>query len=173
MAKSKLQKQTEIKDLNDKMQKQKAIIMVDFSKIEAKKVFQLRSDLKEAGCALKIVKKTLLEKVLENLKQNNFVEKIKSIKGQMALVFGFDDEVSPAKICHNFAKKEENLKILAGILGADWQSKEQVLALATLPSKPELLSRLVGTLNSPASNFVYVLNGNIKGLITILSKIKS
>ncbi len=171
MAKTREQKKDIINDLNEKMKLQKAIVLVDFSKIEAKKVFQLRNELKEAGCILKVVKKTLLEKALESLKQTKLLERIKNIKGQIALVFGFSDEVAPAKICYDFSKKEENLKILAGVFGEDWQDKEQVLALAILPSKPELLAKLVGVLSAPARNFVYVLNGNIKGLTTVLSRI--
>lgn len=173
MPKSKKQKQEIIKDLQDKIAKQKAVVLVDFGNSDSQKLFQLRDDLKKENCLLQVVKKTLLKKVLEKAKETALLEKIEKIKGQMALVFGFGDEVLPAKIAYSASQKNENLKILAGILGKDFLEKEKVLELAKLPTKPELLGSLLGSLQAPVSNFVYVLNGNIKGLITILSKIKS
>jgi large subunit ribosomal protein L10 len=120
-----------------------------------------------------VVKKKLLEKVLQNYQKNQWLEKIQDIKGPMALVLGFGEEIAPSKIIYDFAQKNEKLKILGGILTDSFLEKELVMELAKLPSKPELIARLLSSMQAPISNFVYVLNGNIKGLVTILSKIKS
>ncbi len=172
MPKSREQKQEIIKDLKDKMAKQKASVFVDFGASPAKKIFQFRDELKTAGCLMQVVKKSLLEKVLEAAKETEILEKIKVMKGQMAVIFGFTDEVAPAKISYLASKKNDQIKILAGILGKEFLEQGRVMELAKLPSKPELVGKLLGSMQAPISNFVYVLNGNIKGLITVLSKIK-
>ncbi|MDD5738306.1 MAG: 50S ribosomal protein L10 [Candidatus Pacebacteria bacterium] len=180
MPKTKEQKQEIIKDLQDKVTKQKASVFVDFGASTAKKVFQFRDELKEAGCLMQVVKKSLLEKALQQVrgksieatKENAILEKIKEMKGQMAVIFGFTDEVAPAKISYLASKKNDQLKLLAGILGKEFLEQDRVMELAKLPSKPELVGKLLGSMQAPISNFVYVLNGNIKGLVTVLSKIK-
>jgi len=172
MAISKEKKQKIIADLEEKIKKQKTIVFVDFNNLDSKSFFDLRKKLKKAECLLKITKKTLLEKTFDKLSKKNFLEEIKKIKTQLALVFGFDDEITPSKICYQFSKENENLKILGGIFDNHFLEKEKVIELAQLPSKNELLGKLVWTLESPISKFVNVLENNIKGLVIVLSKIK-
>jgi large subunit ribosomal protein L10 len=172
MALTKEQKQRQIKDLKEKISKQKSVVFVDFSKISSKDMFGLRKKLKEAGCLLKIGKKTLIRIAFGQL-NISFWQKIKkSVPGQLALVFGIEDEVAPAKISYQFSKEHENFKILGGIFENKFIDKTKVLEFANLLSKDELLAKLVGSIARPMSDFVNVLQGNIKGLITVLSKIK-
>jgi large subunit ribosomal protein L10 len=120
---------------------------------------------------MQVVKKSLLEKVLEAAKETDILEKVKVMKGQMAVIFGFTDEVAPAKISYLASKKNDQIKILAGILGKEFLEQGRVMELAKLPSKPELVGKLLGSMQAPISNFVYVLNGNIKGLVCALDAI--
>ncbi|MCL5010929.1 MAG: 50S ribosomal protein L10 [Patescibacteria group bacterium] len=173
MAKSKEQKQSIIESLGSDWQRAKSAVLVDYSKIEAKKLFQFRKDLQAGDCGLKIVKKTLLQKMFEKLKLDDLAERISQTKGQAAMIFGFNDEAAPAKLAYQFCQKEENLKILSGIVANEFWQKERIIELAQLPSRRELLAGLVRAMQSPASGLVNVFCGNIKGLITILSKIKS
>lgn len=176
MPKTKEQKQQTITDLKQKVKEQKATVLVDFAGVESKMFFKLRDTLKETGCALKVVKKTLLKKVLEEAKRGDLIKGIEAIPGQMAMAFGFDDETQSARICWEFQEnnkdKIKQLRILGGIMGESFLTAEEVVGLAKLPSKPILLGQLAGTMQAPISNFVYVLQGNIKGLVTVLSKIK-
>ncbi len=172
MPKTKSQKQKIIEDLTENFQKQKSTVLVDFSGCDSKFLFKLRDELEKSNCLLKVVKKTLLKKTLETLTMKDISEKIDEIKLQLALVFGFGDEVIPAKICYQFSKENENLIILGGILGKDFLEKEKIIDLAQLPSRGELLARFMGSLASPISGFVNTLKGNLKGLIYTLSAIK-
>ena len=172
MALTKEKKQKNLKDLKENISKQKSIIFVDFSKVNSKDLFSLRKKLKEAGCVLKVGKKTLI-RIAFGQSNISFWNKIKnSIPGQLALVFGIEDELSPAKISNQFSKTNENFKILGGIFENRFIEKEKVLALANLPSREELLGKMVGSLLAPMSGFMNVLQGNIKGLIVVLSKIQ-
>ncbi len=172
MALTKQQKTKQIKDVKEKLSKQKSVIFVDFSKVSSKDMFGLRRALKEAGCNLKIAKKTLI-RIAFGQSNISFWNKMKSIiPGQLALVFGIEDEIAPARISNKFAREHENFKILGGIFENRFIDREKVLALANLPSREELLQNIVGVIASPLSGFVTVLQGNIKGLVIILSKIK-
>lgn len=158
MALTKQQKTKQIESIKEKVSKQKSVIFVDFSKVPSKEMFSLRKSLKEAGCNLKIAKKTLV-RIAFGQSNISFWNKIKSsIPGQLALVFGIEDEIAPARIANNFAKTQANLKILGGIFENKFIAKERVLELASIPPKNELLGRLVGSIYSPVSSFVRVLN---------------
>jgi large subunit ribosomal protein L10 len=158
MALTKEQKEKQIKDLKEGISKQKSMIFVDFSKVNSKDMFSLRKSLKEAGCALKIAKKTLV-RIAFGQSNFSFWQKIKeSVPGQLALVFGIEDEIAPARISNKFSKEHENFKILGGLFENKFIEKDRVLALAAIPSRNELLSRLVGSLSSPIASFVRVLD---------------
>ena len=158
MALTKEQKTKQIDSIKEKVANQKSMIFVDFAKVPSKDMFSFRKSLKEAGCNLKIAKKTLV-RVAFGQSNISFWNKIQpSIPGQLALVFGIEDEIAPARIVNTFAKKQENLKILAGIFESKFIDKERVLVLANLPSRNELLGRLVGSVASSMTNFVRVLD---------------
>jgi len=158
MALTKEKKQKSLDSLKSHIANQKSVIFTDFSKVNSKDLFVLRKQLKEQGCALKIGKKTLM-RIAFGQSNISYWSKIKSsIPGQLALVFGIEDEIAPARIAYQFSKTNENLKILGGIFENRFIEKEKVLALAMLPSRNELLSRLVGSLASTTASFVRVLD---------------
>jgi len=158
MALTKLQKTKQIDSIKEKVSKQKSVIFVDFAKVPSKELFSLRKSLKEAGCNLKIAKKTLI-RIAFGQSNISFWNKMKAvIPGQLALVFGIEDEIAPARIANQFAKINENLKILGGIFEKKFIDREKVLFLASIPPRNELLGRLVGSIYSPVSSFVRVLN---------------
>ena len=167
MALTREQKTKQIGDIKEKIANQKLMVFVDFAKIPSKEMFALRKTLKEAGCNLKIAKKTLV-RVAFGQSNISYWNKIKSaIFGQLALVLGpadvgsrngEKDEIAPARIANNFAKIQENFKILGGIWENRFIAKEKVLKLANIPPRNELLGRLVGSIYSPVTSFVRVLD---------------
>lgn len=158
MALTKEQKTKQIESIKEKVSNQKSMVFVDFSKVSSKDMFGLRKSLKEAGCNLKIAKKTLV-RIAFGQSNISFWNKIKSsIPGQLALVFGIEDEIAPARIANKFAKDHENFKILGGIFENRFIERTRVLELASIPPRNELLSRLVGSLSSPITGFVRVLD---------------
>jgi large subunit ribosomal protein L10 len=158
MALTKEQKTKQIKDIKEKLSSQKAMVFVDFSKVSSKDMFSLRKILKEAGCNLKIVKKTLA-RIAFGQAGISFWNKIKSsVPGQLALVLGIEDEIAPSRISNKFAKDHENFKILGGIFESKFIARERVLELSAIPTRNELLGRLVGSIASPMSSFARVLD---------------
>jgi large subunit ribosomal protein L10 len=93
-----------------------------------------------------------------------------SFTGPTALAMGFDDEVAPARVIFQYAKAHHALEIVGGITG-DGQilSADQVKALATLPSREQLLAQVVGTIAAPLTGFVGVMAGNVRSIINVLN----
>lgn len=169
MSLTKEQKNQVIEDLKEKLDKQKSVVFVSIENLKAKDLLELRNDLKDEDCLLVVAKKTLVKIASEDKKIPLSDE---DLKGEVALVFGFGDEITAAKISNKFSKTNESLQILGGIYENGYIDKEKVIALAKIPSREELLAKLVGTMNAPISGFATVLQGNIKGLVHILSNIK-
>jgi len=172
MAITKEQKKKIVEDLKDKIKKQKVMILVNFTGLKVKEFFELKKKLKSVNSQIKVIKKTLLNLVLKEVSPD-FSQGLAQFKTQIAIVFGFEDEISPAKVLHQFALGNQNLKILAGYFEKRLRESEEIITLAQLPTKNELLANLVRNLSAPVSNFVNVLEANLKGLVFVLSKLKS
>ncbi len=158
MALTKEKKQKSLTDLKAQIAKQKSVIFADFSKVNSKDLFAFRKQLKETGCSLKIAKKTLI-RIAFGQSNISFWNKIAPhVPGQLALVFGIEDEIAPARLSNQFTKINENFKILGGIFEKRFIDREKALVLANLPSRNELLGRFLGSISSSTTSFVRVLD---------------
>lgn len=169
MPKSKEEKKQILKRIEEEIKKQKITIFFDYSHLKTKDIWELKKKLKEVKANFFVCKKTLLKKVLEKEKIN--IDE-KMTEGQLALVLGYEDEIGPAKVLYQFEKGKNKEKILGGILGYEPVSKDKIISLAKLPSYQELVAQFLYTLSAPVSNFVSVLENNLKGLIYVLNQIK-
>jgi len=163
------QKNIIVKDLAEKLKESKAIVFSDFKGLSVKNMTNLRRELRKEDISFDVVKKTLVNIAL---KETGIEMDANKLEGQIALAISKGDEVVAAKIIAKMAKANENLKIVGGFLGVKKLTSEEVNALAKLPSKKELLAKLVGTLNAPTSGLVNVLAGNLRSLINVLNSIK-
>jgi len=159
------------KDLSEKLSRQKAVVFFDYTGLKVSQFQELRSQLREQGIDCQAVKKSLIDLSLEKAKIKD--GKIKDLPGQLALALGYEDEVLPAKLLYDFSKKNEDLKILTGFVNGQYLENEAILSLAKLPSKQELLAKLVGSVGSPISGLVNALEGNLRKLIFTLKNIES
>ena len=169
MAKTKEQKKKNFEELKENIKKEKIVIFVDFTGLKVTDMFELRKKLKKIDGQLKVAKKTLIQLAFE---ESGLKADIKKISGEIAVVFGYKDEMAPTKLVYEFSKTNPNLKILGGFFENKYKEAEDFIALAQIPSKEILLSRLVGSMSSPATNFVRALQYNIKGLVFALKAIK-
>jgi len=167
---TKKQKAQIIDELADKIKRQQALIFTDVSGINVSEIQKLRKSLKQAGIEYKVAKKTLINLAFKKAKQDMDISRL---VGSMGLAFSYSDPISPAKIIFNFAKEHKNLKILGGIMENRFLSFEEVEALSKIPSREELLAKLVWSIKSPISDLVNVLQGNLRNLIGVFNAIKS
>lgn len=169
MPKTKQQKEQMVKELADKLGRIKSAVFTQVTGYTMDDADALRAKGREQGVELSITKKTLLVRALE--KAGIQLEK-SQLEGSVLTSFGYDDEVSPAKIMAEYAKNHEGVELIGGILEGNYVAADSVDALSKLPSKQELLAKLVGSLNAPASGFVNVLSGNLRKLVYALNAIK-
>ncbi len=172
MAKTKEQKKQIIEDIKNSIDKQKAMYFIDFKGMSANDINSFRIQLRENDAEMCVAKKTLAGLAFKDKKIDY---NLKDLEGQIAVIFGFGDAFAPTKALSAELKKDK-IKILGGIYEHDGEQKnltvEEVLAISKLPTRDELLARLLGSINAPISGFVSVLNGNIKGLVTVLGEIR-
>lgn len=166
---TKQQKQKTIELLSERISRHKVLIFTDITGLKTKELFLLRKKLKEEGNEIKVSKKTLLRIALE---RHGIKVDLEKLTGQLGIVFGYKDEVLPAKTVWEFSKENKNIKILGGIIENKLLEADKMIEFAQLPSKEELLGKLVGSISSPLVNLLNVLEANIKGLILIFSQIK-
>lgn len=170
MAKTRQQKEESVELLATNLQECKLAVLTDYRGLDVAGIELLRESLRQAGISYQVCKNTLVKLAIKNTDKKG--ADLSIFSGPMALAFGKDD-VQAAKLIYEFGKKHEALEIIAAI---DEQGKvlaqEEVVALAKLPSKEELISQLVGTIAAPLSGLVRTLNGNLTGLVYALNAVK-
>lgn len=169
MAITKEKKQEIIKELGEKIDKQKSVVFIDYAGTSVKDLSLLRKGLRQSGNELKIAKKTLINRAFEEKKKDL---NIRDLGGQVGVVFGYEDEVSSSKNVYEFSKTHETVKILGGLLEGNFYGVSDIVKIAELPSREQLLGGLIGTLNAPISNFAYVLSGTLSQFVQVLSQIR-
>ena len=173
MAKTKGQKKEIVKALQKKLADSKSVVFTSFNGLEVKENEDLRKKLKENSSEYCVAKKTLLDIVFKDFDDVS----PKGFDGRVAAIFGYEDEVAPAKTIYDFKKEldeEEKGKInfLGGILEDRFIESEKVQELAQIPAREELYAKLVGSINAPVSGFVNVLAGNMRSLLYALKAIE-
>ena len=131
-----------------------AIIMAEYRGMEVGQMTQLRAKAREAGIYFRVIKNSLVRRAVADTPYANLAEHMVG-----PLAYGIRSApVAAAKVLHDFSKDNEKFVIKLGAMGASVMSKEEVTALAALPSREELLSKLLGTLQAPIAKFVQTLN---------------
>jgi len=170
MAKTRQQKEQDLADLHEKFEQSRGVVFARYMGLGVTEIQELRKQLREGENEMIVAKKSLIKIMLEKAGLNSDV--VSDMESGVAVVFGYKDEVSPAKTLADFAKTHEAVGFYAGVLDGEQIDAAKVDALAKLPSKQELLAKMVGSLNAPISGFVNVLGGNIRGLVNVLNQIK-
>lgn len=175
MAITKEQKRDILNKLNDRIGRAKSIVFTKFEGLGVKENEELRSRLRAENGEYFVAKKTLLDLAFKDSKIEGL--NVKDFDGKASVVFGYEDEVAPAKVVDKFVKdfpgedKKEKLNFLGGILENKFINAEEVSYLAKLPSKQELYAKMVGSLNAPVSGFVNALSGNLRNLVNVLKAV--
>ncbi|NMC51741.1 50S ribosomal protein L10 [Candidatus Kuenenbacteria bacterium] len=170
MPKSRQQKETVLNNLVANLKNAKGVALAAFSGLKVQSDRAFRAKLYQEGIEYSVVKKTLLKKAFDELQYPG--NEIDSLKGNISIAISGQDEVSPAKSLDAFAKDNETMKMVGGILENKWISAEKVKSLAKLPSRDQLIAQTVGTIKAPISGFVNTLAGNLRGLVNVLKAVQ-
>ncbi len=141
--------------LKENFSKANAVIFADYKGVTSEEMNLLRRNLREKQVLVKVAKNNLVRIALKGTPKEHAVEKL---NGPTVTLFALGDAVEAAKALTEFSKKVEAFSIKDGFLGDQVMNEAQIKQLATLPSKPQLISQLLSVMNGPIRNFVCVLN---------------
>lgn len=152
-------KQAQVEELANELKDAKVVLLTDYRGITVTDVTKLRADLRNANAEYKVIKNNIIRRALD---LNGEKELDSTLEGPVALVIGKEDYLEPSKVIYNFTKDHDFYKIKGGIVEGKVMTAEEIVTLAKLPSRQELLSKLAGS-----------LLGNITKLAVCLDQVKS
>lgn len=149
-------KADEIEAIKEKIQSSKAIILVDYKGLTVAKDTKLRVAIRKAGIEYKVLKNTYVRRAFNELGINSFDE---ALNGPTAVAFSSDDEAACCKTIFEQTKANDGKFVIkCGSIAGEFTSAEDIAVLAKLPSKNELIAKLMATINAPVQYVVYALN---------------
>lgn len=163
------QKKEQVERLAKALSESEISILVDYKGLNVLKMTDLRSQFRNEGIQMEVVKNTLLDRASEGTDAALMKD---FYKGPNAIILSKDDPVAPAKILVNFVKANDKLEIKAGTLSGKLLNAEEINQLAKMLSREELLGKLVYTLNAVPTSFVNVLSGVSRSFVNVLNAIK-
>jgi large subunit ribosomal protein L10 len=157
-----------LKELEKKLDENRHFVIVEYKGLTVEEMTKLRQQLREVESELKVAKNTLFNLAIKNKNLPSFDD---YLVGPNAFVFIREDAVKAAKKLFEFSKEHEALKIKAGFVEGHVFEEKQIEALSKLPSKEELIAKLLGSLKAPLYGLVSVAIGPVRGLTIALSEI--
>ncbi len=155
MAKSRVQKQETLTELERAFVGAKSVVFADYQGMNVPKVAQLRKNLTAAKVTYIVAKKTLLNRAA---KQAGYDMDVRTLPGMLGIAIAAEDEMAAAKIIGD-AGKDATIKLVGGIFDGKIVDQTYVVTLSKLPSKSQLLAQLLSVFNGPMSGFARVLDG--------------
>lgn len=165
-----VKKQNIVNEIKEIMEDKKNVLFVDFTGLTANNAIILRRKIRENNGVYKVYKNRLFLKAVED---KGYVNDVKTItKNITGFVFVDDDPTGVAKVLKTFNKEVETFKIKGGLYEDKVLSEQDVIALANIPSKQELIGKLVYVLNAPLMKLLNVLKANQRDLVLVLKQIE-
>ncbi len=163
------EKEAVVRQVADIFKKAKSVFVTDFTGLNVEQTMALRMKFRESKVGYVVVKNTLARIAAE---QAGCSDLGKYLKGPSAIAYSFDDPSSPARIIKDFTKTLDKPKIKVSLLEGEFYGPEQTDAIASMPSKKELLARVVGGFNSPIQAFAGCLHGLLAKTVRTLDAVR-
>lgn len=167
MAVTKAKKAEQIAKLNSDLQKASSMIVGTFSKLTVAKDYELRKTVRTAGGRYQVVKNTLASRAGDG---TQVAEALKGLKGVSSIAYTSGDPVALAKALNKYVEDNPEFSFKAGILEGRLISTKEIKALATMPSKEEIYSKLLFLINAPAQRLVTVMNAVGRDLAVVINQ---
>ena len=143
-----------IDEIKGYVEKASAAVLVDYRGLTVEEDTRLRKALREAGVVYKVYKNTYLKRAFEG---TDFAQLNGHLEGPTAIAFGIEDATAPARVIAEFAKKAPKLEFKAGVVEGVYYDVKGIEKIALIPSRDVLVSKLLGSLQSPIANMARVL----------------
>ena len=162
-------KSEKIDEIKSKIEKAQVAVITEYKGLSVEEITNLRRSLQKDGGDYMVTKNTLAKIAVKGTQYEALTEKL---TGPVALAFGFNDPVSPAKAVKKFIETVKKGEIIGAVLDGKLLSAQETKALANLPSKEELFAKMLGSINSPASGIVGCVNGVMASLTRAIAAVR-
>ena len=162
-------KENKISLMKEKIDKAQVAIVTEYKGYTVEEITKLRRALQKEDGDYMVTKNTLAKLAVKDTPYEVLAD---SLKGPIAIAFGYGDQVAPAKALSNFIKDTKKGEILAAAMDGRFMSAAEAKALANLPSKAEIYAKMLGCINSPASGIVGGINGVMSALVRAVAAVR-
>jgi len=170
---NKQDKEQAVLEIKEMLDKATSIYLTDFTGLTVAETNELRDELFNAKVDYKVLKNTLIIKALHQ-SSNSFSEQagklVEYLKGPTGVIFAYDDPISPAKILKKFYDKGEKPKLKVAIVEKESYDGKRLNDLASIPSKPEIISSIIGSLQAPVTGIVGSISAIIRDLASVIEE---
>ena len=143
-----------VADIRQKFEKAQSAVLVDYRGLNVAEDTELRNQLRKAGVEYAVLKNTMINLAVKDMG----IDDIKAhLEGPTAVAFGYEDAVAPAKVLSEFIKKSKKMTIKCGVCDGAYIDEAGVQSLANTPSREVLIAKIMGSMMSSVSKFVYAL----------------
>lgn len=173
---NKKEKEQIVSEIKEKFDHASSVYLTDFSGLTVEQTNEFRNELFNAKVDYRVIKNTLIKKALEAAGTDNKLAGqlstiVKNLKGPTGVIFAYEDPVSPAKVIKKFYEKLEKPKLKVAVIESVSYDNSKLNALASLPTKPEIISSIIGSLHAPISGIVNSINAVIRDLASIIEEV--
>ena len=143
-----------VADIKQKFEKAQTAVLVDYRGLNVAEDTELRNQLRKAGVEYAVLKNTMINLAVKDMG----IDDIKAhLEGPTAVAFGYEDAVAPAKVLSEFIKKSKKMSIKCGVCDGAYIDEAGVQSLANTPSREVLIAKIMGSMMSSVSKFVYAV----------------
>lgn len=163
-------KQEIVADLADRFKRASGYYLVDFSAMTVLAAIRFRRELKKTGVEYRVAKNTLIKRAIKDSGIEEVIPS-KNFFGASGVVFAYSDPVAPAKIIKEQFDKFEKPKLKAAVIEGVYYDGTQLKTLASLPSKPDIISGIIGSIHAPISGIVGSINAVMRDLAYVVEEV--
>lgn len=143
-----------VEEIAENLKDAKGVVLADYRGLTVEQDTKLRKQMREAGVVYKVYKNTLIKRAIAG---TEFEPLSAELDGPTAIAISKEDATAPARILNNFAKTAEALELKSGVVEGTYYDAAGIKVVATIPSRDELISKFLGSIQSPISNFARVI----------------
>lgn len=155
--------------IKEKIDKAQVAVVSEYTGLSVEEITKLRRELQKEGGDYMVTKNTLAKIAIKGTPYEVLAE---TLKGPIAIAFGFTDQVAPAKVLSKFIKDTKKGEMIAAAMDGQLMSAEEAKALANLPSREELYAKMLGCINSPASGIANSVNAVMSSLVRAVAAVR-
>ena len=153
MAKVEL-KQPIVEEISGYIKDAQSVVLVDYRGLTVEQDTVLRKKMRDAGVVYKVYKNTIIKRAVAG---TEFEALVADLEGPTAIAISKEDATVPAKILYDFAKTANALQLKSGVIEGTYYDNNTIKVIATIPSRDELISKFLGSIQSPVTNFARVI----------------